>query len=76
MFKVTVTHEDGRTHEYEDVIGIDFIDKEFCEQVANRELTASELNYIDNVIDCCEALPDHFDLKQIIEKMDNEELED
>jgi len=76
MFTVTITHEDGTSHVYEEVVGIDFIDKEFCEQVADRELTDTELNYIENAIDGCEHFPDHFDLRQIIEEMGNEELED
>ena len=76
MFKVTITHEDGRTYEYEDVVGIDFIDKEFCEQVADRELTDTELNYIENAIDCCEHFPDDIDLRQIINEMDDEDMED
>ena len=76
MFTVTITHENGTTHVYEEVVGIDFIDKEFCEQVADRELTNKELDYIENAIDGCEHFPDHFDLKQIIEEMDNDDLED
>lgn len=73
MFTVTITHDNGRQYVYEDVIGIDFIDKEFCETVAGRKLSEYELNYIENAIDNCETLPDDIDLTQIIAEMEKEE---
>lgn len=72
MMTVTIKHSDGREHTYEEVVGIDFIDKEFCEAVADRELSDEELKYLEHAIDGCEHFPDDTDLKQIIEEMDNE----
>lgn len=73
MFTVTITHNDGRTSVYEDVVGIDFIDKEFCETVAGRKLSDKELRWIENAIDGCEDFPNEFDLQQIIEEYDEED---
>jgi len=72
MMTVTIKHSDGIEYTYEEVVGIDFIDKEFCEAVAGRELSDEELKYLEHAIDGCEYFPDDTDLKQIIEEMDNE----
>lgn len=68
MFTVTVTHEDGRTQVYEEVVGIDFVDKEYCELIAGRELSDKELKWVENAINGCSDFPDEQDLKQIIDE--------
>ena len=74
MMTVTIRHSDGGIHVYEDVVGINFIDKDLCETVADRELSDKELKYIENAVDGCEHFPDDTDLEQIIEEMDKEEI--
>lgn len=70
MMTITITHKDGTTSVYENIVGVNFIDKDLCEFVADRELTEDELDYIENAIDGCEHFPDDTDLEQIISDME------
>lgn len=47
MVQITIKHDDGRTYTYEDVVAFDFYDKETCEALAGRNLTANELKEIE-----------------------------
>ena len=76
MFTVTITHDDGRVTTYEEVVGIDFIDKEFCETVAGHELSDEELKWVEDAIDGCSDFPDETDLKQIIDEYEGDEEDD
>lgn len=72
MMRVTVTHSDGRTNVYDDIVGIDLIGKDQCERVAGRQLSDEEVKYISNAISNCEYFPNETDLAQIIEEMNRE----
>lgn len=72
MMTVTVRHSDGRVNIYDDVVGIDLIGKDQCEQIAGRELSDEEVKYISNAILDCAYFPNDTDLAQIIEEMNRE----
>ena len=72
MMTVTVKHSDGRVNTYNNIVGIDLIDKSLCEQAAGRELSDKELKYISNAIADCEYFPTFSDLEQIVEEMNRE----
>ena len=69
MMKITITHEDGVPHTYENVVGVDFIDRENCENVAGRELTEKELSGIEHAISNCEYFPTQDDLRIIVREI-------
>lgn len=51
MVKITITHENGTSYTYEDVVAFDFYDKEFCESVAKRPMTNEELEEVRDRMD-------------------------
>ena len=67
---VTIRHEGREPVVYENVVGVDFIDKENCENAAGRELSSKELEKIGRAIDNCEYFPTETELKQIIEELE------
>ena len=66
---IIIRHEDRAPVVYENVVGVDFIDKENCENVAGRELTKEELEKIEHAISNCEYFPTETELEQIIEEV-------
>lgn len=68
-----IHHEGEAPRVYENVVAVDFIDKENCENQAGRELTKAELNKIGDAIKNCEQFPTETELKQIIEELDLKE---
>ena len=69
MMTITIRHEGRAPVVYENVVGVDFIDKENCENVAGRELSKEELGRIEHAIANCEYFPTETELKQIIEEV-------
>ncbi len=69
MMTITIRHEGRAPVVYENVVGVDFIDKENCENVAGRELSKEELEKIEHAISNCEYFPTETELKQIIEEV-------
>jgi hypothetical protein len=66
---ITITHEDGVTRTYENVVGIDFFDKSDCESIADRKLSDEELKDVEHAINSCEYFPTSIELLQIIEEV-------
>ena len=69
MMTVIIQHEGREPIAYLDVVGVDFIDKEACERVAERQLTNEELLKIEHAISGCEYFPTESELRQIIEEI-------
>ena len=70
MMTITIQHEGEAPHVYENIVAVDFIDKENCENVAGRELAKDELDKIERVVSNCEYFPTETELKQIIEDLE------
>ena len=71
MMTITIQHDNEEPHVYKNVVGVDFIDKENCENVAGRELSNSELGKIERVIGNLEYFPTETELIQIIEDLED-----
>ena len=68
---ITIQHDGEAPRVYENIVAVDFIDKENCENVAGRELTKDELDKIERVVSNCEYFPTETELKQIIEELED-----
>lgn len=68
---ITIQHECEAPSVYKNIVAIDFIDKENCENVAGRKLTKDELDKIERVVSNCEYFPTEIELKQIIEELED-----
>lgn len=70
MMTLTIQHEGQPPRVYENVVAVDFIDKENCENIAGRELSKEELDKIEHAISGCEYFPTEIELLQIIEELE------
>lgn len=73
MYKVIVIDEDGHENVTENVIDYNFIDVNFCQDIAESEceteLSDDELKEVQKYLQDCERFPDSYDLQQIIEEI-------
>ena len=76
MYKVIVIDEDGKESVTENVLDYNFIDVDFCQDIAESEfeteLSDAELKEVQKYCEDCERLPDSYDLQQIIEEIIND----
>lgn len=70
MMTLTIQHEDRPPIVYENVVAIDFFDKENCEHMVGRELSKEELEKIEHAVSGCEYFPTEIELLQIIEELE------
>ena len=70
MMTLTIRHEGRAPVVYENVVGVDFIDMENCNNVAGRELSKEELEKSERAISNCEYFPTETDLNQIINELE------
>ena len=73
MYKVIVIDEDGKESVTENVIDYNFIDVDFCQDIAesdfDTELSDDELKEVQKYCQDCERLPDSYDMNMIIEQI-------
>lgn len=76
MYKVIVIDEDGHESVTKNVIDYNFIDVDFCQDIAesdfDTELSDDELKEVQKYCQDCERLPDSYDIQQIIEEIIND----
>ena len=76
MYKVIVIDEDGNESVTENILDYNFIDVDFCQDIAesefDTELSDDELKEVQKYCEVCERLPDSYDLQQIIEEIIND----
>lgn len=56
MVRLTITHENGSSYEYENVVAFDFFCKDDCEEIAKRNLTVKEIADIEAELKHCEEI--------------------
>ena len=73
MYKVIVIDEGGKESVTENVIDYNFIDVDFCQDIAesdfHTELSDEELKEVQMYCQSCERLPDSSDMKEIIKQI-------
>lgn len=75
MVKITITHENGTSYTYEDVVAFDFYDKEFCESVAEKKLSQLDLDNIQALLDKTQDITSESveqTVKEYLESLDDE----
>ena len=76
MYKVIVIDEDGKESITENVLDYNFIDVDFCQDIAesefDTELSDDELKEVQKYCQDCEELPDSYGMQQIIEEIIND----